>query len=70
MKQQIISDVMQQMLPYLDNAQMQQLENTLENVLFGCEITVQIEKKDIDDNPKLIDTLFQQSGLKDVQKKR
>ena len=45
MKQQIISDVMQQMLPYLDNAQMQQLEKTLENVLFGCEITVQIEKK-------------------------
>ena len=43
MKQQIISEVMQQMLPHLDNAQMQQLQKTLENALFGCEITVQID---------------------------
>ena len=70
MKQQIISEVVQQMLPHLDNAQMQQLQKVLENALFGCEITVRTEKKDADDNPKLIDTLFQQSGLKAVQKKR
>ena len=55
MKQQIISDVVQQMLPHLDNAQMQLLQKVLENTLFGCEITVQAEKKDTDDNPKLID---------------
>ena len=55
MKQQIISEVVQQMLPHLDNAQMQQLQKVLENTLFGCEITVQAEKKDTDDNPKLID---------------
>ena len=55
MKQQIISEVVQQMLPHLDNAQMQQLQTVLENALFGCEITVQTEKKDTDDNPKLID---------------
>ena len=55
MKQQIISEVVQQMLPHLDNAQMQQLQKVLENTLFGCEITVQTEKKDTDDNPKLID---------------
>ena len=55
MKQQIISEVVQQMLPHLDNAQMQQLQTVLENALFGCEITVQTEKKDMDDNPKLID---------------
>ena len=41
MKQQIISEVMQQMLPHLDNAQMQQLQKVLENTLFGCEITAQ-----------------------------
>ena len=52
MKQQIISEVMQQMLPYLDNAKMQRLQKALENALFGCEIAVQIEKKDADDNPK------------------
>ena len=53
MKQQIISEVLQQMLPYLDNAKMQQLQKALENVLFGCEISVQIEKKDTDDNPNI-----------------
>ena len=55
MKQQIISEVVQQMLPHLDNAQIQQLQKVLENTLFGWEITAQAEKKDTDDNPKLID---------------
>lgn len=55
MRQQIIIDVMQQMLPHLDNAQMQKLQKVLEIALFNCEITAQTEKKDIDDNPKLID---------------
>lgn len=55
MKQQIISEVMQQMLPHLDNAQMQQLQKVLENTLFGCEISEQTDRKDTDDNPKLID---------------
>ena len=40
MKQQIISEVMQQMLPHLDNAQMQQLQKVLENALFACVITL------------------------------
>ena len=55
MQQQIIINVMQQMLPHLDNAQMQQLQKVLEIALFNCEITAQTEKKDTDDNPKLID---------------
>ena len=55
MKQQIISEVVQQILPHLDNAQMQQLQKVLESTLFGCEITAQTEKKDTDNNPKLID---------------
>ena len=55
MKQQIIINVMQQMLPHLDNAQMQKLQKVLEIALFNCEIKAQTEKKDIDDNPKLID---------------
>ena len=32
MKQQIISEVMQQMLPHLDNAQMRQLQKVLEKL--------------------------------------
>ena len=69
MKQQIISEVMQKMLPHLDNAQMQQLQKTLENALFGCEITVQIEKKDTDDNPKLIDAFVSAKRIEGCSEK-
>ena len=56
MKQQIITDVVQQMLPYLDNAQLKQLQKVLEYTLFGCEISKQDEKKVTNDNQKLVDT--------------
>lgn len=55
MKQQIICDVVQQMLPHLDNAQLSELQKVLEYTLFGCEITKQEGKKTTNDNPKLID---------------
>ena len=69
MKQQIISEVMQQMLPHLDNAQMQQLQKALENALFGYEITVQIGKKDTDDNPKLIDAFVSAKRIEGCSEK-
>lgn len=69
MKQQIISEVLQQMLPYLDNAKMQQLQKVLENVLFGCEITVQIEKKDTNDNLNLIDTFVSAKRIEGCSEK-
>ena len=55
MKQQIITDVVQQMLPHLDNAQLKQLQKVLEHTLFGCEITKQDEKGTTNDNSKLVD---------------
>lgn len=55
MKQQIISDVVQQMLPHLDNAQLKELQKVLEYTLFGCEITKQEEKETANDTPKLVD---------------
>lgn len=55
MKRQIISDVVQQMLPYLDNAQLKELQKVLEYTLFGCEITKQEEKETTNDNQKLVD---------------
>lgn len=55
MKQQIITDVVQQMLPHLDNVQLKQLQKVLEHALFGCEITRQDEKEATNDNPKLVD---------------
>lgn len=54
MKQQIISDVVQQMLPHLDNAQLKQLQKVLEHTLFGCEITNHDEKEEANDNSKLV----------------
>ena len=55
MKQQIITDVVQQMLPHLDNAQLKQLQKVLEHTLFGCEVTKQDEKGATNDNSKLVD---------------
>lgn len=55
MKQQIISDVVQKMLPHLDNAQLKELQKVLEYTLFGCEITKQEEKETANDNSKLVD---------------
>ena len=55
MKRQIITDVVQQMLPHLDNAQLKQLQKVLEYTLLGCNITKQEEKETTNDNPKLLD---------------
>lgn len=55
MKQQIISDVVQKMLPHLDNAQLKELQKVLEYTLFGCKITKQEEKETANDNSKLVD---------------
>ncbi len=56
MKQQIISEVIQQMLSYLDNVQIQRLQKVLENTLFDCEITAQTKNRGaVEDNTKLID---------------
>lgn len=69
MKQQIISEVMQQMLPHLDNAQMRHLQKVLEKALFGCEITTQTGKKDTDDNQKLIDAFVSAKRIEGCSKK-
>ena len=38
MKQKLINDVVNDMLPYLNNAQMERLQNVMQHVLFGYEI--------------------------------
>lgn len=40
MKNQIISEISRQMIPFLDNAQMEQLQNVLQHCLWGIQITV------------------------------
>lgn len=39
MKQKLMMEVMQQMLPYLDNAQLKQLKQVMEHTLFHYEVT-------------------------------
>ena len=67
MKQQIIIDVMQQMLPHLDNAQMQKLQKVLEYTLHGCEITV-LEEND-NDNSKLVESFISAKGIEGCSEK-
>ena len=39
MKEQLMNEILQKMLPYLDNAQMAQLQNTLLYCLWNVEIS-------------------------------
>ena len=67
MKQQIIIDVMQQMLPHLDNAQMQKLQKVLEYTLPGCEITV-LEEND-NDNSQLVESFISAKRIEGCSEK-
>ncbi len=54
MKQELIAEVIQSMLFYLNNAQMKQLKQVLEQVLFCYEITEKEAKHERDDSNELI----------------
>lgn len=55
MKQQIINDITQRMLSYLDNVQLQKLREVLEHSFYRFEISVKEEETE-DDSQKLIDS--------------
>lgn len=57
MKHELMTEVMQQMLPYLDNAQLKQLRQVMEQALFHYEVTVAEVKPEEDDSNGLI-TMF------------
>ena len=54
MKQQFMKEVMQQMMPYLDNAQLKQLERVMEQSFFHYEITELLVEQDKDDNSDFV----------------
>ena len=54
MKDEFKADVLQRMLPYLDNARLKQLEQVLELVLTRYDITAESEKSEQDDSRELI----------------
>ena len=54
MKQEIITEIMQRMLPCLDNAQLKQLKHVLEQVLFCYEAAGIEGKTEKDDSLELV----------------
>lgn len=54
MKQELMNEVLQQMLPYLDNAQLKQLKQVLEFALFHFEVIEAEGKTEDDDSNDLI----------------
>ena len=54
MKQKLITEVMQQMLPYLDNAQLKQLKQVMEQTLFHYEVIGAKVKPEEDNSNDLI----------------
>ena len=54
MKHGLMTEVMQQMLPYLDNAQLKQLRQVMEQTLYHYEVTGMETKPEEDDNDNLI----------------
>ena len=57
MKQELMTEVMQQMLPYLDNAQLKQLRQVMEQALYHYEVT-DTEANLEEDNSKNLIALF------------
>lgn len=57
MKEELMIEIMQQMLPYLDNAQLKQLSQVMEQTLFHYEVTGVEVKPEEDDSNDLI-TMF------------
>lgn len=58
MKNQLISEITRQMIPYLDNAQMEQLQNVLQHALWNVQITANedgAQQPDKETNAELLD---------------
>ena len=54
MKDELVAEVMQQMLPYLDNAQLKQLRLVMEHTLFHYDISDSTVKPEEDDSETLV----------------
>lgn len=54
MKEELVVEVMQQMLPYLDNAQLKQLRLVMEHTLFHYDISDSTAKPEEDDSGALV----------------
>ena len=58
MKHEIITEVLQQMIPYLNNVQAKQLQQVLEHTIFQYEVIENTIKQKDDDSQELINTFI------------
>ena len=69
MKEELMTEVMQQMLPYLDNVQLKQLRQAMEYTLFHYEVTGTETKPDEDDSDNLITTFISAKRIEGCSEK-
>ena len=67
MKQNLINDVVQAMLPYLNNEQAERLQIIMQHELFNYEV-LEKEAKDKETELNLVELFYRQKGLKVVLK--
>ncbi len=58
MKNELITEVLQQMLPYLDNSQTKKLQQVLDHALFQYEIIEAVASSNDDDSVNLVNTFI------------
>ena len=63
MKQQIMDEIVQKMLPFLDNAQLRMLRETLELSLYSYEISGKTSETSEDDSQMLIDSFISAKNI-------
>ena len=68
MKQNLITDVIQGMLPYLNNAQTERLQEVLQHTLFDYEVTKTEKDKELSEQ-NLVESSYRQSVLRAVLRK-
>ena len=55
MKNQLISEITRQMIPYLDNAQMEQLQEVLQHTFWNVQITA---NENVDNIRRILSSFF------------
>ena len=69
MKQELMTEILQQMLPYLDNAQLKQLRQVMEQALYHYEVTGTEAKPEEDDSNELIAMFIAAKRIEGCSKK-
>ena len=69
MTAKIVTEIVRQMVPYLDSAQLKQLELVIENTLFKYEITESAFKSQVDDNSRVIELFISSKRIEGCSEK-